>query len=116
MNEKLSNVLAELAEKFGTTVEHLWGVLLRQAMVSGVMHAVNIVFILIAVYAFYRYFRWWGAKDKKGDMDEVGHPIILGLGGLTLAIVVFLGLPSELYWAVTAFTNPEYWALNQIVH
>lgn len=123
MDEKLSNVLAELAAKFGTTVEHLWEVMLKQAAISGAMSLINIGCICIFAYIYYRYATWFFHKEKpvvecgmKSGMDEMGHPIIIGVAAVVVLAAIFCGVPSNLYDAITAFGNPEYWALRQILH
>ena len=36
MNDQTLELIRDLAEKLGTTTEHLWGVLVTQAYISGV--------------------------------------------------------------------------------
>ncbi len=36
MSEELNKQLAELANKFGVCVEHLWGVLIKQVYIDGI--------------------------------------------------------------------------------
>ena len=53
MNDQTVQLLRELAEKFGTTTEHLWGVLIKQAYISGVGDLItSIAFALAAIYVF----------------------------------------------------------------
>ncbi len=51
MSEKTEQLLRELAQKLGTTAEHLWGVLIKQAYVDSIIGI--IVFTLAALFA------WW---------------------------------------------------------
>jgi len=51
MNDKLQNVLAELAAKFGTSVDHLWGVMLKQAVLSGIGSIVKVTNKLVPTAA-----------------------------------------------------------------
>ena len=39
MNEATAKLIEELAAKLGTTAEHLWGVLVRQAPISATVSA-----------------------------------------------------------------------------
>ena len=36
MNDQTLELIRDLAEKLGTTTEHLWGVLMTQAFISGI--------------------------------------------------------------------------------
>ncbi len=54
MDEQIEKLLRELAEKLGTTAEHLWGVLMRQAPISGVIGI--LVFVL----------NWWRVDFADG--------------------------------------------------
>lgn len=50
MNDNTRQLLEQLAVKLGTTVEHLWGVLIRQAPVSGLISILGYIAV-IAVLA-----------------------------------------------------------------
>ncbi len=55
--EKMAELLEKLAVKFGTTVEHLWEVMLRQAPISGAVKLgidVTLIIFLILVFKFVR--------------------------------------------------------------
>jgi hypothetical protein len=51
MNEHLQKELANLASKLGTTSEHLWGVLVRQAYIDGLssLFVVTVCLILTVI-------------------------------------------------------------------
>jgi len=107
MNEQLSNALVTLAAKLGTTTEHLWAALLKQAAIDG---AVTILQYAILAYASVWMWRWF--KYIKESSDE-----IVLLPWTVAAVVVgviwiagFFILPN----VAAAFLNPEYWALKEI--
>jgi len=57
VSENLSKALAELAQKLGTTSEHLWGVLVRQAFIDGFSSLLSLLFcLLLAVVAVASFF------------------------------------------------------------
>lgn len=122
MDEKFQQLIEVLAAKLGTTAEHLWGVLVRQAPISG---AVDLVLcIVIAVVT-----AWWVALVKRKttcppETESCRYPtaewrgegaflawftaVIAGV----LAMVCIIGSAQGI---VAAFANPEYWALKQLV-
>ena len=50
MNEQLGEHLASLSAKLGTTVEHLYGALLRQALFAGVWDLATALLTLVAIW------------------------------------------------------------------
>jgi len=42
MNEDTIKLIRDLAEKFGTTSEHLWAVMVRQALISSIGEVVSL--------------------------------------------------------------------------
>jgi len=60
MSEELNKQLAELANKLGVSVEHLWGVLIKQAYIDGISSLATVLvcllLVIVIVYAFL-YFR-----------------------------------------------------------
>ncbi len=120
MDDKTLQALTALAQKLGTTAEYLWGVLLKQAPITGLVHlALLISLVVMAV--------WWTRvvidktteKEVKGfcypraewESDEA-------LGAwLSVALTVLHALffvTTNLADTVAALLNPEYWALKQI--
>lgn len=122
MNEKTEILIRELAEKFGTTGEHLWRVLVRQAPITGTIDALIIAaWVLFVVWAF----RWITAKTTEPEpTDEKPYPraewtnesaflawVIWAV--LTVFIVIQIGYALSL--TISALVNPEYWALKQLL-
>src|SRR5271157_5117495 len=56
MNEELNKQLASLASKLNVSVEHLWGVLIRQAYIEAISSLCTVLICLIlaasAIYCF----------------------------------------------------------------
>jgi hypothetical protein len=103
-------LLTQLATKLGTTVEFLWAVLLKQAMVSGIKSIIAIVLmwsIVISSVVF---------LVKKKFEDESPEAIIGAILTCALGLVSILVLLLEGGSAITALFNPEYWALNHIAY
>lgn len=111
MNEATAKLIEELAAKLGTTVEHLWAVLIRQAPISAVVGlAVDAVFIWLVVLGW--------KKLSKVDFDswdgDMGKGMLYAGLSLATAIVVACVL-CELPVLVAGLINPEYWALKQVM-
>jgi hypothetical protein len=111
MDDKTLQALTTLAAKLGTTAEYLWGVLLKQAPISGVVGLLADAALLYAVY--FAWTRLLKVEFTGYDSDIKKGGAYLGLFiGSALCLVAALGnLPIE----VAALLNPEYWALRQIL-
>ena len=108
MNDELSKALAKLADKLGTTAEHLWQVLIRQARVEVVT---DTGFILLTAVCLYGLWRWWKSALKRDPDDgEMIGLVICSICGL----VLFIASLVNVYEIPTLIFNPEYWAIQQI--
>lgn len=122
MNDKTLTALTALAQKLGTTAEYLWGVLLKQAPITG---TINLIIMVVSVVVGVWWFRFVQRKTtvppstaenacSSAEWENEGAGIAwisVFIAGLLMALVVVLGLPS----VVAAFLNPEYWVLQQIL-
>ena len=116
MNEQIPEILTALAEKLQTPIEHLWGVLVAQARVD----AYTTLFTLLFLYAVAGALAWasrlYFANFDRIQRDDMEPLAAMAWGGLFIAVCVALvytaaAVPD----VVTALTNPEYWALKQIL-
>jgi hypothetical protein len=122
MNDKTLELLTRLADKFGTTVDHLWGVLVKQAS----LEAVTEILLAIAVVALWLWaFRFVTAKTKTpAETPEDRYPhaewrnevafvawLIVAVGLLIALVQVSIATTT----GITALLNPEYWALKQLL-
>ena len=126
VQKKAMEMLETLAGKLGTTIEHLWGVLLKQAAVEGVdsvlisaMSAVVIVFFVVALYYVWREIPSLVESDaSKRDSDDYGYIYLLrGASGAAWFLLTAIPLDitlSRVKIALTCFINPEYWAIREI--
>ncbi len=110
MSEKLENALMELAAQLGTTVEHLWGVLVRQAQVEGVLAVLTLTAIGAVGYGLYRLTKKYWCKTGQGETE------VLLVGAWVLG-VIFAAIPAAfaVHTLATSLVNPEYWALQRIL-
>lgn len=112
MNDTTEQLIRELAEKFGTTTEHLWGVMVRQATVSATMDI--IVFTVIGIVLLFAG-NTLIKVSKREDFED--DPLVYFW---VCIIILFAGMwftvglmtASDV---LTRFVNPEYWALKQLL-
>jgi uncharacterized protein YqhQ len=112
--EKFSEVLATMAEKMGVTVELLWGVLVQQALVDGIVTLIQYVVVVVWVVMFCK-ITPRVAKDIKNYDKEDAWWWLIGVASVItviLSLAVFFSLPNT----VASFVNPEYWALEYILN
>lgn len=122
MDEKFLQLIESLAAKLGTTAEHLWGVLVRQAPISG---AVDLVLcILIAAAA-----AWWirlvmSKTTCPAETDTNRYPnaewsyegaLLAWFVAVIAGVIAMAFIIGSAQGIVAAFANPEYWALKQLV-
>lgn len=113
MNDKIELLIRELAEKLGTTGEHLWGVLLQQAAITAVTDLMVYV-VLIALLL-------WSARliqEKITAQPDVADEVVViawFFWGIIAGIVIII-IGVNLSSLVGALINPEFWALKQIIN
>jgi len=115
MNEQQTELLRELAAKFGTTAEHLWGVLVKQAPISSTVDLLVIAgwMVLLGIGAFL--IRKNTKPDPDGGYrDDELKMIMWTVWGL--CFFVFTSVAGcSMALIISGFFNPEYWALQQIM-
>lgn len=108
MNPEIIKVIETLAAKLGTTAEYLWGVLIKQAPISGMCDILGFVIVGSILFCLYILVR----KTEYADSDAE----ITSWGGLGIAsLIVLIALLTTLTDIISCFANPEYWALKQII-
>ena len=122
MNEQLQQALTELCAKLGTTVEHLWTVLIRQAYISGVVDLFAIlIWTLFCVWSF-RFAqkkttvpeKTQGDQYLMADWEEEGKVIAWVVWGAIVGIFL-LTAGCSASSIIGSLFNPEYWALKQLI-
>ena len=143
--EKLGTVLAELAQKLNTTADKLWNVLVLQAhtyamfniILGGMLVVATIVYVVVSLRLIKvkdRSFSNWdrykyeekSATSRRNwfdhqytDLNNEGVAGVCAVADVLLGIILLIMnicfWSCSLYGVVTALTNPEYWALQQIM-
>ena len=112
MNDQTLQLLRQLADKLGTTAEHLWAVLVKQAGIEARMDAgFAAMFLLLLVGSLvFTGYAWVKKQEEEYSDWEIGLVVA--------AVFSFLWLICFCVFASSSFTefyNPEYWALKQIL-
>jgi hypothetical protein len=109
MNENAYMLIEKLADKLGTTAEHLWSVLVAQAPIQAVAEICTWLIATTIITILYIFL--WKRIDKYSDYDDrVFQKVMLGIPFIFLFMALIVSIPI---W-VSAFANPEYWALMEI--
>lgn len=113
MNDATPQALTALAAKLGTTAEYLWGVLLKQATITGVIDVFwGTVLFAISVLALWIVYYRVRCDSPTWEYDE-GTLITIRAFVTTIAgICIPLGA-SLITRGAIALTHPEYWALQR---
>lgn len=113
MNTKIEEMLVDLAEKLGTTVEHLWEVLLKQSVISGVtdFFVWVIFFLTCCVFSFLLLRNW---KQVIENNDGYEDPLWRFIPAVIAFVLLFTGV-FGFDNVLTKIINPEYWALKEVM-
>jgi hypothetical protein len=118
MTDQVMEILRLLAEKFGTTTEFLWGIMVRQAYVYGI--TAIICFLVTSILIFGWNWLWWRAEvdeetSRRDKGDRMFAIFMCRLGGLFLMFLWTCFFLSGMFEVTTALINPEYWAIKQVL-
>jgi len=122
MDDKTLQALTALANKLGTTAEYLWGVLLRQAPITGAIDMLLMAAWVVGAVMWCRFVARKTAPPKATEDDRYPRAdwaeesaffswVSVGV----VALFAGLAVSSSLAIALAALFNPEYWALRQIL-
>jgi uncharacterized integral membrane protein len=110
--EELAPLLEQLAAQLNTTVEFLWGVMIRQAQYEFVFFIVGILVILFLYIAIHHVVLRAMIKMEENEENKAMASIIISIiGAFILLLYILINGKS----AMVALFNPEYWALQQIL-
>lgn len=117
MNEQTIKLLSELAAKLGTTADHLWSVLARQAYVAMAQQIFAAVVFSVALFFWFRLVKRMTTEIPEGKSyprwDDEGA---LCAWASVFALLLFAGvsLGFAIDSIITATFNPEYFAFEQL--
>lgn len=110
-----AELLQSLADKFGTTVEHLWGVLIKQAAISASVSLIISCTLVVSAIAIFKFIQKKTKEPENGNAEwrEEGAFIAWFVFAI-FSLVSFIIIIESLNIITAGFLNPEYWALMQI--
>jgi hypothetical protein len=115
MDERNERLIRELAEQFGTTVEHLLDVLVRQAAISGTIKLVACFAWIAVVVLAYRLIRLKTIPPSVGRDYNPDNTAMAWTGWAIMTIMMLFFVGFNIEYIVSAFINPEYLALKQLL-
>lgn len=119
--KEVKELLEQLAERLGTTVEKLWAVLLKQASINGIVDSLILIGMVIFSIAAFRFVKKKTTKLKRTNGEcptaeweyEIAFGAWLGVAVMFIFTILCIGILAESI--VASFFNPEYWALSKIL-
>jgi len=122
MNDKTEVLIRDLAEKFGTTVEHLWEVMVRQALVVGVVDLTVLTLWAFALVWAYQVIRV-KTYVPKPTLDNINpcsewdndKTFVAWKTWAALVFIFVIVLAASLANIIGALVNPEYWAIKKLL-
>jgi hypothetical protein len=111
--DRSSDFINKASQTLGSTGAHVYEVLVRQQVVSGIGTIVAIIlFCIIAAVSFFQYYQF--AKRHMDESDD-GFGWICGgiFGGFFFLMIVVIGVVA-LSDSVQHILNPEYYAISFI--
>ena len=117
MNEVTTKLLQQLAEKLGTTAEHLWQVLVRQAPISASITMALLAGLIISAGLLARL----SLRRTRMVIEDDSYDDSLRVAAVTswvafVAVAIMAAVMlSDIETAVAGLINPEYWALKQVL-
>ena len=116
MDANLVALIDKIATKLGVTTEHLWGVLTRQAAISGTVTLVTDVVLVAVLVALFKFVQKKTKEPEDGYAEWVGDAGFFAWFGLgVLALLIGIGFCFDAQSIAAAFLNPEFYALQHIL-
>jgi hypothetical protein len=102
--------LEAMAERLNVAVEHLWSALIQQAPITATFDLVLFVgLVALGVIVLIKFIGIY--KSFEDENDKVRLVIFISAICL-IALMISIALLKSI---ITAFLNPEYWALMQVL-
>lgn len=114
MNEQAFKQLETLASKLGTTVEYLWGILVKQGRYEGAGIIVACFVVALVLGVLFPLAKKCYLKARRKNMYTALYLSFFTVY-VFLCMIAAIAIPVGLYEAYTALVNPEYWALMKII-
>src|SRR5699024_9514204 len=124
MEEKAFEYIDAIAANLGVAAEHVYGALLKQAMVSGLRSVVYIILCLAVVYMVIRLLKKVYTDVKDGNNNSIfldgwdisSAGIIASFSGGIALLIIFIASRRNNSKATTAILKPEKGALKETLN
>lgn len=117
MNNELSTQLTELAKRLGTSVDQLYAATMKQAKIQMVYEIIQIFVSAAVVAGIIMLHLWLPGYDKdesQTSLMELAKIFTMIAGGVGV-LVFILSLAGMIKNIITLYSNPEYWAMQDIL-
>lgn len=124
MKEEILKFIEGLASKFGTTTEHLWLILIKQARIAAITNLIVIAAMLVAGFGLFGIHKILSHPHPLFEFDtdltitfykRYGYKVIVPfIVGIITWGIFLIGALAEIGNTITGIYNPGYWALNDI--
>jgi len=123
MDDKTIALVDKLASRLGTTSQYLWSVLVKQAMISGI---VDLCIYIVVIFILYKSY-WFihrntlippPSEDERypeANWSDSGNRFFAWFIYAILFVASVLLIIFSLEKVSSAFLNPEYWALQELI-
>ncbi len=116
--EKVLERIDTLALKLGTTAEHLWGILVKQAYVTFVGYSIRYVITIIFLCCMIKFIPYLYKKFTHEDFDSETTYGMFSIVAFVICILVTLvtsiNIIGEITYFISLYFNPEYFAFQKI--
>jgi len=118
MNENTTKLIEQLAEKMGTTSQYLWSILIKQAPVDATITLIQILISIAFALILYKIHKKLSKSDKDGynRYDDNEFTVIIMAVALCSVIILLIASFCCIGDVINGYFNPEYWALDKVLH
>jgi ABC-type proline/glycine betaine transport system permease subunit len=113
--EQIAPLLEKLANKLGTTADHLWGVMIVQARIDGYVTLAQIAIMVVATFFYVKGLKYFLKNAEEMHEGAFAASVICVVIGAIIGIIVWLTTFFNLNLLIASFFNPEYYALHEIM-
>lgn len=122
MNEETTKLIDQLAQKLGTTAEYLWSVLLKQAPIDSTVSLIQTICVMLFGFTLWKIHKRLLKKESTDRHADNGYdkyedfaiiPMIIGTIVFVILFIISFCCIGDI---VNGYFNPEYWALERILH
>ncbi len=116
--EKVLQKIDAIAIKLGTTAEHLWVILVKQAYVTFIGYSIRYVLAIIFLCCMVKFFPYMYRKftheDWCAESTSGGFLIATFVICMIITVVAATGAVANITYTISLYFNPEYFAFQRI--